>query len=141
MLTLSHLHKLFSMSWLRVFCRAGASRMGQDGREESHTKAVPSEKYGVVRGTTSARHAPNRHSVWPTGSRDTDRKTTYVLMLLLWPAEMSKTRNQFMVKPPHTSAEMRVLYPVYRWRDLAAGWRYTTQHKVVRGLEQHQLIQ
>jgi hypothetical protein len=26
-----------------------------------------------------------------------------------------------MVKPPHTSAEMRVLYPVYRWRDLAVG--------------------
>jgi hypothetical protein len=111
MLTLSHLHQLFSMSWLRVSCRADASRMGQGGREESHTKAVPSEKYGVVRGTTSARHAPNRHGVWPTGSRDTDRKTTYVLRLLLWPAEMSKARNQFVVKSTAFEAVLLIKPP------------------------------
>ena len=30
-------------------------------------------------------------------------------------------------KLPHTRAEMRVFYPVLRWRELAAGWRYTTE--------------
>src|SRR5262245_3424642 len=30
-------------------------------------------------------------------------------------------------KPPHTRAEMRVLYPVFRWWELAAGWRDTTE--------------
>src|SRR6266498_2406170 len=33
-----------------------------------------------------------------------------------------------MAKPPHTSAEMRVFYPVFRWRELAAGYRYTTKN-------------
>ncbi len=31
-----------------------------------------------------------------------------------------------MAKPPHTRAQMRVFYPVFRWWELAAGWRYTT---------------
>src|SRR5262245_15594930 len=31
-----------------------------------------------------------------------------------------------MAKPPHIRAEMRVLYPVFRWWELAAGWRDTT---------------
>src|SRR6266481_2028853 len=26
-----------------------------------------------------------------------------------------------MAKPPHTGAEMRVFYPVFRWRELALG--------------------
>jgi hypothetical protein len=30
-------------------------------------------------------------------------------------------------KTPHTSAEMRVFYPVCRWWELAAGWRDTTE--------------
>src|SRR5262245_44629777 len=29
-------------------------------------------------------------------------------------------------KPPHTRAEMRVLYPVFRWWELAAGGKDTT---------------
>jgi hypothetical protein len=32
-----------------------------------------------------------------------------------------------MAKPPHTSVAMRVFYPVFKWRELAAGWRYTTR--------------
>src|SRR4029453_11741411 len=32
-----------------------------------------------------------------------------------------------MAKPPHTRAEMRVLYPVFRWWELAARWRDTTE--------------
>ena len=32
-----------------------------------------------------------------------------------------------MAKPPHTRAEMRVLYSVFRWWELAAGWRDTTE--------------
>jgi hypothetical protein len=31
-----------------------------------------------------------------------------------------------MAKPLHTRAEMRGLYPVFRWWELAAGWRDTT---------------
>jgi hypothetical protein len=31
-----------------------------------------------------------------------------------------------MAKLPHTRAEMRVFYPVFRRRKLAAGWRYMT---------------
>jgi hypothetical protein len=31
-----------------------------------------------------------------------------------------------MAKPPHTKAEMRVFYLVFRWWELAAGWRDTT---------------
>src|SRR6266849_5043790 len=31
-----------------------------------------------------------------------------------------------MATPPHTRAEMRVFYPVFRWWELAAGWRDTT---------------
>jgi hypothetical protein len=29
-----------------------------------------------------------------------------------------------MAKLPHTSAEMRAFYPVFRWQELAAGYRY-----------------
>jgi hypothetical protein len=37
-----------------------------------------------------------------------------------------KKSSETMAKLPHTRAEMRVFYPVFRWRELAAGWRYTT---------------
>src|SRR6266849_11021748 len=30
-----------------------------------------------------------------------------------------KKRSETMAKPPHTGAEMRVFYPVFRWRELA----------------------
>src|SRR5207237_8426119 len=34
-----------------------------------------------------------------------------------------------MAKPPHTKAEMRVFYLVFRWWELAAGWRDTTKQR------------
>jgi hypothetical protein len=39
-----------------------------------------------------------------------------------------------MAKPPHTSVAMRVFYPVFKWRELAAGWRYTTLGNGANGL-------
>src|SRR2546428_8336406 len=41
---------LFSMNWLRVFCRAEASRMGHDVWQPLHTRAVRSAKSGRRRG-------------------------------------------------------------------------------------------
>ena len=35
-----------------------------------------------------------------------------------------------MAKPPHTRAAMRALYPVCQVAELAAGYGYTTPHRV-----------
>jgi hypothetical protein len=42
-------------NWLRVFRSVEASRMGQGGRQQRHTQAVPSEKRGGLRGRAGAR--------------------------------------------------------------------------------------
>ena len=44
-----------TMNWLRVFRRAETSRMGQGGRQQRHTQAVPSEKCGGLHGRAGAR--------------------------------------------------------------------------------------
>src|SRR5712692_11855896 len=42
--------ELFTLNWLRVFGSADASRIGRDGRQQRHTRAVRSEKCMVLRG-------------------------------------------------------------------------------------------
>src|SRR5499433_1638852 len=41
-----------------------------------------------------------------------------------------------MAKLPHTSAAMRVFYPVFRWWELAACWRNTTRRQAVEVIRQ-----
>ena len=55
---------LYRMNWLQVLRSADASRMGQGGRQEGHTKAVRSEKCVGLRRTMWARNAPEPHVFW-----------------------------------------------------------------------------
>jgi hypothetical protein len=48
---------ILPLSWLQVFRRSDASRVGEGGREEAHTRAVPSEKWVVCCRSTWDRYA------------------------------------------------------------------------------------
>ncbi len=82
------------MNCLRVLRRAAASRMGQGGRQQHHTRGG-GRKYVGFRCTMWARNAPDRHVVWPAYSYCTDLPTICFLQLLHRVQEISKTRNQF----------------------------------------------
>jgi len=63
---------IFSLNWLRVFRSAEASRMGQGGRQQRHTRAVRSEKCVGLRGRAWDGNTRDRRIFWPVRSLCTD---------------------------------------------------------------------